>query len=303
MPSKDGKIRVLAIDGGGIRGVIPATALGEVERITRRPVRETFDYIVGTSTGGLLALSLARKNALSADAMWNVYQEFGPQIFRRGFRWSLLSMGQLNGPKFDVAALKRCAAACLGSSSMGEAATHAMVTAYDLKNRAPQFFSDYSTPSISMVDAALATSAAPTYFAPHGDYVDGGVCDNNPALSGVIEACKIENCTVRDCLVLSLGTGSVETVIDGKEASSWGLLTWAQKLPDIFMDGTSGLHEYHLRRLMPDANVCRLQCSVDGALAEMDNASDSNLSALHLKGMDLVAKEYDRLESFLRRLV
>lgn len=296
-------IRILAIDGGGIRGVIPATVLGEVERITRKPVRASFDYIVGTSTGGLLALTLARKNALSADAMWNVYQEYGPQIFRRGFRWTVKSLAQLNGPKFDASALNRCAQACLGTSSMGDADCHAMVTAYDLKNRAPQFFSDYATPDVSMVDAALSTSAAPTYFAPRGNYVDGGVCDNNPALSGVIEACKIEGCTVRDCLVLSLGTGSVNTAIDGHAASSWGLLTWAQKLPDIFMDGTSGLHEYHLRRLMPDANVLRLQCAVDGELAEMDNASDKNLHELHLAGMNLVAKEYDRLEAFLQRLI
>jgi hypothetical protein len=294
-------IKILAIDGGGIRGVIPATVLAYLEKQMGKPCREVFDYMVGTSTGGMLSLALSRKNALSADAMWGVYREYGPQIFHRGFTWSLRSLGNLNGPKYDVAALTRCAEACLGTDKLGDAATHAMVTSYDLKARAPQFFSSYATPTISMVDAALSTSAAPTYFTPHGSYVDGGVCDNNPALSGVIEACKIEGCTVRDVLVLSLGTGSDMVAYDGK-AASWGLLSWAQKLPSIFMDGTSGLHEYHLRRLLPNENVLRLQCQVDGPLAEMDNASDSNLTALHTAGYLLATQQRKLLDDFMGRL-
>ena len=296
-------IKILAIDGGGIRGLLAAELLAYIEAVGGKPVAQMFDYIVGTSTGGMLALALSRRNALAASAMVAVYREYGPQIFRRGFRQTLMSLGNLNGPKYDAAALERCARACLSTDSLGDAATNVMVTSCDLKARAPQFFSSYATPKISMVDAAMSTSAAPTYFAPRGNYIDGGICDNNPALSGVIEACKVENATVRDCLVLSVGTGSVATPIDGKEAGSWGLLTWAQRLPDLFMDYTSGLHEYHLNRLLPDANVLRLQCQVSGSTAEMDNTSADNFYDLRSAAAGIIMRRETDIDAFIKRLL
>lgn len=295
-------IKVLAIDGGGIRGIIPAVVLARIEQKMGKRINEIFDFVVGTSTGGMLSLALSRRSALEARAMIEIYAEYGPSIFYRGWRWTIRSMGNLNGPKYDVEALEKACRACMSKDVMGQSKIRSLVTSYDIKRRAPQFFSDYDTPLVPMVDAALATSAAPTYFAPHKNYVDGGVCDNNPALSGVIEACKLSEATVRECLVLSLGTGSDNVAMDGQEAASWGLLTWAQKLPSIFMDGTSGLHEYHLRRLLPDANVLRLQCSVDGTLAEMDNATTANVEALKRAGTDLVTTEEARIDTFLKRL-
>ena len=91
-------IRVLSIDGGGIRGIIPALMLGEIERRTNKPIAELFDLIAGTSTGGILALGLTvpgpdGKPKYCADELVQLYKEEGPRIFHRPTWHRIRSVG------------------------------------------------------------------------------------------------------------------------------------------------------------------------------------------------------------------
>lgn len=304
MPSRDGKIRVLALDGGGVRGIITLEVLAWLENETGLPLSRMFDLVVGTSTGGLIALGVARSALPQARNIANTYTGMCPYIFRRSTTQKIKSLAQLNGPKYNNSALYDCAIRILGGGSkMSNVECPAMVTTYDIAARAPKFYTTWDTPDVLMVDAAMSTSAAPTYFEPWHNNVDGGVCDNNPALSGVIEACRKFDCTVRDVVCVSIGTGSDMKAYDGAQAASWGLLSWADPLVSIFTDGTSELHAYHLKRLMRDQDVLRIQGPVDGELAGMDNASPNNLAALHEYGVKLVTANLRALNGILPRLV
>jgi len=286
------KWRILSLDGGGVRGIVTLEVLAYIETSTGKRISELFDLIVGTSTGGLIAMGLAKNGALTASQILDVYRSSCPRIFDRSAWQKLKSLAQLAGPKYSNDALYRCAMGILGGRSrLGDARTGCMVTTYNIAKRTPRFLTSWDTPDVLMVDAAMMTSAAPTYFAPWNDHVDGGVCDNNPALSGVIEWCRRQGCNVRDCFVVSVGTGSDAKPYSGEAAAKWGLLTWAEPLISIFTDGTSELHAYHLKRLLQDADVMRFQIPVSGTMADMDNADLVNLAALSTLGAQLMCAQ------------
>ena len=304
MPTKQGVVRVLSVDGGGVRGLLALEVIKYLEALSSKPVSEMFDIITGTSTGGLIALGLAKDNGYSAAALSSVYQYYCPKIFARTTAQKLKSFAKLAGPKYSNAALYECAVSILGGkASMADVEAKAMVTTYDINGRTPKLYSSWQTPGVLMVDAAMSTTAAPTYFPPWHDNVDGGVCNNNPALSAVIEACRIYDCTVRDVEVLTVGTGSDTKAYDGNDAKGWGLLTWAEPVVNIAMDGSSMLNQYHLQRLLPDAAVTRIQCNVAGDMAALDNANDDNMRKLMAAGANLAYQNGDALKALVGRLM
>lgn len=294
---------MLGLDGGGVRSLMTLEALKYIEARTGRPINAMFDVIAGTSAGGMLALALARRNGLSAEAIAEVFMQRAPSIFYRSWGQTFWSMGQMNGPKYDNAALYQCAIDMLGGATpLYDVYCSVMVPTYDLAKRSPRLYSTWGTPAALMVDASMSSSAAPSYFAPWGNNIDGGVMSNAPALTAVIEACRLYKCTVRDVVCISIGTGSDNEPYDGKAAASWGLLSWAEPLVNIFTDGTSAQHTEHLLRLMPDAQVCRVQCEVKGPLAVLDNASSQNLAALRARGQQMVADNKAALDALIDQL-
>jgi patatin-like phospholipase/acyl hydrolase len=101
-------MRVLSIDGGGIRGLIPALVLAEIEDRTGRPVAELFDFVAGTSTGGLLACALTRpgddgRPLFTAAEAANLYVEEGPLIFRQSLVRRITSVGGAFEERYDDA--------------------------------------------------------------------------------------------------------------------------------------------------------------------------------------------------------
>src|SRR3954469_18377138 len=99
-------MRVLSIDGGGIRGVIPALVLTELERRAGRRTFELFDLIAGTSTGGILACALCAPDPLPASQLVGLYEERGPDIFDRSLFQRIKSAEGLIDEKYDAAGLE-----------------------------------------------------------------------------------------------------------------------------------------------------------------------------------------------------
>jgi patatin-like phospholipase/acyl hydrolase len=246
------RFRILAIDGGGIRGLIPALVLAELERrlgeATGREARmaDHFHLFAGTSTGGLVALTLTapdrtqpRRPRYSAAELAGLYHVDGPKIFG----WSLHRVLALNGylgPKYPLDGLRQAVETRLDEVRLAEALRELVITSYDMHGREPFFFKRWrarESPERDgpMVDAALATSAAPTYFPSHevGDraLVDGGVYVANPTIAAVAEALKRTtdeppDLVPHDLLVVSLGTGSHETGFEQRRVRRWGKLGW-----------------------------------------------------------------------------
>ena len=200
--------RILSIDGGGIRGIIPAVVLAELEQRTGRAISDCFDLIAGTSTGGIIALALTRPDArgrpqYSAADVAGFYEDLGPAIFARDALHRAATLDSLAGPRFDSAALRRALAEYFGDTRLSEALRDVLVTSYDIERREPFFFKSHyartrADRDFAMRDVGAATAAGPTYFEPvrietqdHVGYralVDGGVFANNPTMCAWVEA-------------------------------------------------------------------------------------------------------------------
>src|SRR5215475_13137622 len=135
-------ITVLSIDGGGIRGLIPAAFLDQLEQRTGRRVFELFDYVAGTSTGGILALGLGANRPAgaapySARELIGLYQTQGPRIFSRGFLHRLVSLGGFNGAKYPADGVEGVLRTYFGDRRLKDARTNLLVTAYALELHRP----------------------------------------------------------------------------------------------------------------------------------------------------------------------
>jgi len=168
--------RVLAIDGGGIRGVIPATVLVDLERrLVPRPLATVFDLIVGTSTGGIIALGLTvpdgERPRHSAERLLELYLNDGEAIFPGGGRVAHPRAGWLReGTRYLASELEEVLARYFGGTPLTAALTAVVVTSYDLGRGEPVTLSSRAelgdVSDVTMVVAARATSAAPMFFAP-----------------------------------------------------------------------------------------------------------------------------------------
>ena len=240
---KDRHFRILAIDGGGIRGVFPATLLAELERhhTGGRSVGEYFDLVAGTSTGGILALGLAA--GLTAGELQDLYVQRGPEIFPRPVGgWLGRVIGWLTWPwylgtaRYDQKALREILGDKLGDRTIGDARIRLCIPCFDGRHSEVYVFKtphhpDYRTDRFDpMIRAALATAAAPVYFRPlvEGGYtfVDGGVWANNPSMLAVIEALTAFDVERDRIDLLSLGCGDDPYRVNWWQRRFGGLFFW-----------------------------------------------------------------------------
>jgi patatin-like phospholipase/acyl hydrolase len=192
--SNDGPIKILSIDGGGIRGIIPALVLAEIERQVGCPACEMFDLIAGTSTGGIIALGVAVPEERPGEAVrprWSaaelaeMYEKDGPLIFHRSLIRTIVTMGGLCKARYSAAGLEAALKKYMGSAMLSHALKDVLVTSYDVHSHEPFFFKSFQpAPRAAQVAGmpapelpqplsdypmrvvARATSAAPTYFEP-----------------------------------------------------------------------------------------------------------------------------------------
>lgn len=311
--------KILSIDGGGIRGIVPALVLAKIEQLTGKPAAHLFDLVAGTSTGGILALALAKPGKdgepqYPAGDLAALYENEGANIFRKPARRKLLPAGALFEGRYDAAGVEGVLERYFGEARLNEAVTEVLVTSYEIERRAPFFFrsskartdGSYDFP---MKQAARATSAAPTYFEPlkietgdaKGYYalVDGGLYANNPAMCAAVEGQRLF--PGEELLVMSLGTGALTRPLPYRKARSWGLARWAKPVLEIVFDGVSSTVDFQLRQLLRKRYV-RLQPKLDESLQEMDNVSPSNIRNLKLLAEGVIrerAAELDELSEML----
>lgn len=220
-------MRVLSIDGGGIRGLIPALALATLEEATGKRVQEMFDLFVGTSTGGIQVLGLAQGKRPSD--MVRLYFDRGPQIFARQWLLGLFSA------RYAADGIETVLKDELGCSPISSASKHVAVTAGSLASRDAVEICSWKpeTRSMPFWEAARATSAAPVYFPDFGPrrLIDGGVWANNPCGRAQRLAKKLY--PGDNFKLLSLGTGDV--VRDYAAMRGTGVFGWSGNIIDVLM--------------------------------------------------------------------
>jgi patatin-like phospholipase/acyl hydrolase len=332
-PKKD-RFRILCVDGGGIRGLISALVIAEIERrlATKRPEKtrmaDCFHLFAGTSTGGLIALALTKPSPVPGDQLAGFYTEDGPEIFHRSLGRKLRTGWGTIGPKYGAEPLREAAVERLGNGKLAEATRDLLVTSYDMTARAPFFFKRWKAQqeaawNFPLVDAALSTAAAPTYFPCHEPellkghaLVDGGVFAANPAIAAIAEALGRNSdppaeLTLDEMLVVSIGTGEFSTGFTPSQVRGWGELGWVAgggsepPILSAMLGGSSDGTDYWAHMLLnhepgeklPTSETVghgdhyyRFQVELDGAI-EMDDASPETLTKRLPEAADRLIKE------------
>ncbi|HVK98504.1 MAG TPA: patatin-like phospholipase family protein [Dongiaceae bacterium] len=265
--------RILSLDGGGVRGLLSATLLDQLEQRVPGFLSQV-DLIAGTSTGGIIACGLG--HGLTPEQICQFYYNRMPAIFADSLLDDCLDVCGLVGAQYSLTNLKRELKKVFGNTRLGELRCRVVIPAFDLDQKAPgkhrhwrpryfhNFPCEHSYPDEKVVDVALRTSAAPTYFPTVDGYVDGGVIANNPAMVALSHALDQslpmpQRPGLDEIRLLSLGTGLVNTFIAGK-THDWGYGQWAEPLHRMMFDGMIGVPDYQCQQLL-GTRYCRLNYS------------------------------------------
>ena len=240
---EDRDFRILSIDGGGIRGIYPATFLAGLEErhLEGSSVVQYFDLIAGTSTGGIIAIGLAA--GLKAAELRDLYMDRGCEIFppiQNGIigavEHGLRNACQYFKFRYDRKALMRILGDTLGDQRFGEAQVRLCIPSFEGRYGEVYIFKTPHHPdfrkdaSERMTKVAAATSAAPTFFQPLQDggytFVDGGVWANNPIMIALVDALSCFSVLPERVRILSLGCGDDRYIVGHSKIRLGGVLAW-----------------------------------------------------------------------------
>ena len=294
--SKAGK-RILALDGGGIRGVFTAAVLEAWEQRSGVSVAKKFDLITGTSTGGLLALGLGL--GISPKEMVAFYVNHGPEIF------PMMSFGDRVEASIRSALLEKFEAKTLETKlgvafkgvtrTLAESPVRLAITSYNLDANVPVVYRTGHTSTTSCHDhlravvVGRATSAAPTYFKPavveddlvEYEAIDGGMWANCPALVGLCEGIGHLGWPLESMRVLSVGTTCNPKLITPPKWST-GYIGWGKPAIGVLM-------------------LSQMQCALDVAGTLLGKRLTRVDSAFPTAGLDDV-RSISKLKTFGERV-
>lgn len=281
--------RILSLDGGGMRGLIPAQILIYVEQKIKEKtgnpdakLAEYFDLIAGSSAGGILGClylcpdpNSPTKALLSAEEVLQFYYQKSDQIFAQSFWHSLLNFGGFLSEKYSHRSFESLLKTFFGDLRLSQLLKPTLITAYEIERRKTHFFTQHdarfdSRHDFLVRDVIRSTTAAPTFFQVAQvkslkneifAFVDGGVFANNPALCAYAEVRHKFNRyfnlderyesgpTASEMVILSLGTGDVKRTYPYDKAKHWGKIEWLLPLFDIIMTGVSETVDYQMKQI------------------------------------------------------
>lgn len=337
--SQKGKIRVLTIDGGGVLGIIPAMILHALEdklqRYSNNPdarIVDYFDFIAGTSTGGIITTLLltpdenkpGRPRFATTDIV-RFYVEKGADIFKTSRIRRMLGNIGFAADKYDVTTLGKLLVQYLGDTKLSQLLKPCLIPAYHLELAATYFFcvQDHEAGvdperEFLLRDVCRATSAAPSYFKPATSvsasgvrytFVDGGVFANNPTLCVIAEVGKTpERYTPLDMSLLSLGTGQIKRSFKPDAFEDRIALLNIPALIKIMMGGVAETTHYIAHNVFTNLgvqdNYLRLDPELpDPVTGEIDNATPENIQKLQAITEQFIADNDDSIDGWTRQLI
>lgn len=293
---------ILCIDGGGMRGIIPIQVLKYLENKLKehnckKNLIENFDLVSGTSTGGLIALSLSCQNGKTLEEMENQYMYCGPYIFPI-VQNSFFGIKRLLMDKYPTDGIESVLDSWFCDKTMKESTIPTMVVSYDLSIGKEKLIRSWEESDFLVKDAARATSAAPTYFAPlvkdNSILVDGGVIANNPSIYAYYEAKKLyPNC--KKFTILSLSTAGICHTMSLNETS--GLISWADSVVPMYTTAQKQNCNYILENER-DVSYLRIDGQMDIDI-KMDDVTPESLNYMKEFGKVLAIKNETALEDIV----
>jgi len=304
MRKKDQPFNILSLDGGGVRGIFGAQVLNLMYDMLRIDPYSVFNLFVGTSTGSIVASTLATQKNISK--LVEDYESFAPIIFKKrlSFCGTWKSKYKLN--RLESFLYERFGKITLGeitvpliinSTNMSTGDVHVLKSSYQNDVRGGNYYRDRNVP---LYMAVLASCAGPSYFDPIkiGDDLlcDGGLWANNPALVGYVDALRNFQEISENIRILSIGTGNNRTFY--VPARCWGLLTgWKrQKIVDLAMLCQTKYAENCLKLIMPD-HIFRINPEIDNWKLDDCNA----IRTLKSLAAEVVTHRCEDIKEFLQQ--
>uniref|UniRef100_UPI0038B6A4D1 patatin-like phospholipase family protein n=1 Tax=Wolbachia pipientis TaxID=955 RepID=UPI0038B6A4D1 len=298
---------ILLVDGGGIRGIIPAIILAEIEKRARKPIAEIFDLVAGTSTGGIVIAGLCKKDKqgnpqYSANDLVELYQKYGSYIFKSSFlRRSIFSW--LNCTQYPHKNIEFVLDKYFGDDILKNTLSDVLITSYDIHNNCPFFFKSWKEGNIKLKDALRAATAAPTYFIPkhlkinqiNRVLVDGGVFANNPAACAYASGKRLF--PNDDILLLSIGTGRTDRSIEYANSKRFGKIGWIKPLLNVMFASGLDCVNYQMNQVIGNRYV-RIQSQLKLASADMDNITSKNIKFLQQEAKAMIEDNQKVIEKF-----
>lgn len=339
------KIRILSLDGGGIRGIITCVILKYIEEQLQKldnpnaKIGDYFDLVAGSSTGGLITALLlfpdnSGKAKFSIHEALDLYAKKGDSIFNVSFWERLINPFGLFNEKISQKNLEKQLQEVFHGLQLKSLIKPCLITAYDISSRKAKFFCSHEAQSVLenfyVKDVCRATSAAPTYFEPakikslydqEFTFVDGGVYANNPAMCAYAEARKIafsevlgnkekpDYPSVKDMLIISVGTGQVLKPYSFKQFENAGKIKWVTPLIDILLTANAETVDYYLDKMYKtlgarnSKNYYRIMPDLKNASPEMDDTSKKNIYELIQAGLFYIDENRDTLNEIARKLI
>jgi patatin-like phospholipase/acyl hydrolase len=240
------RFRILSLDGGGIKGTFTASVVASLEEQSQKALVDHFDLITGTSTGGIIALALGI--GVSGSDILDFYTTKGPDIFpSTGFHQRMWhTMRHAFRPKHSSAVLRKHLTDVLTDRKLGHSKARMVIPTFDSNAGRIKLFKTAHHPRLvqdyqrRLVDIAMATSAAPTYFAPFTShagqsFLDGGVWANCPILVALLEAIHVLKQEPSSIEVLSIGTTEAPFDIAGARRLG-GIMSWSRRIVQLLME-------------------------------------------------------------------
>jgi len=285
------QFRILSIDGGGIRGILPCTILAFIEKQLGYPLSQVFDLIAGTSAGGIITMGLSApnndgQNAYAADDLRELFVKNGSKIFSKRQEDLISRLASITKitdmifqKPYDERDFEMLLTDYFGKSKLSDGLTSTLVTSYEIQKGKPFYFSSRlarndKAEDFTMKEVCRSTSAAPVYFEPsvvkfteasNLALVDGGVFANNPSILAYSEAKELWKIrtgkgfepVVRPddddlpFFMLSIGTGFCLKTIPLIEAKEWRAVNWGKFLTDIFMRSVTESTDFTMAHILP----------------------------------------------------
>lgn len=302
---KDKLFKILSIDGGGIKGVFPAAYLAEIERLylNGESIANYFDMVAGTSTGGIIALGLAK--GLNSKEVLKIYQHNGKKIFPSTSGWfGLRNIRHILFSKFDQKHLKNALLEVFEQTLINDAKIRLVIPSFEGKHGEPFIYKTPHHPNYKldkhkrMVDVALHTAAAPTYFKAIDDngyiMMDGGLWANNPIMNALVDVLSCYDVPRENIRILSIGNGNKNFKMS-KWAMIGGLISWASRAFQAasIAQSKNALGQAYL--LIGKNNILRID------LAENDNNIGLDNAKRALAELPSFAKSYAESSGVLVR--
>jgi uncharacterized protein len=285
-PFQGERFQILSLDGGGAKALFTAHILARTEEDLGLRVVDCFDLIAGTSAGGIVALGLG--DGLRPAEIANSYLTLIEQVFPRK-RQRRLRPSRLTSPAYSAESLESALKSVLGNRLLGESAKRLLIPSWNVHSGGVHLFKTPHSPRltrdgrISMVDVALATSAAPTYFeaatVDDAKLIDGGVFANNPSVLAIAEAYSMLGVPLDKIRVLNIGSMDAFTDHSDKLDGA-GMAGWATAAVPLILTASSASNAGLARHLIGFDNFVRMNAIVPPKLFDLDRIDAAKVASL-----------------------